>query len=159
MGGGAGALPMGEIVSILKELSLKAQLLVVTGNNKAMRKQVEKSAGDLPVRILGFVDNIHELMGVADLMITKPGGLSVTEAITMGLPMVIFRPIPGQEEGNAKFLIEQHVADRAEHVEDLPRIISALLYDQDRIGAIRQRARSLSAPKAAEAIADLALEA
>jgi processive 1,2-diacylglycerol beta-glucosyltransferase len=159
MGGGTGALPMGEIVSTLKELSPTAQLLVVTGNNKVMRKQVEKAAGDLPVRILGFVANIHELMSVADLMITKPGGLSVTEAITMGLPMVIFRPIPGQEEGNAKFLIEQHVAYRAEYVEDLPQIISALLYDQDRIGAIRQRARILSAPKAAETIADLVLEA
>jgi len=159
MGGGTGALPMEEIVSILKEHSLKAQLLVVTGHNTVMRKQIEKHTGDLSIRVLGFVANIHELMAVADLMITKPGGLSVAEAITMGLPMVIFRPIPGQEEGNAKFLIEQHVAYRAEHVGDLPKIISALLNDQDRTEQMRKRARSLSAPKAAETIADLALEA
>lgn len=157
MGGGAGALPMGEIVAALRELSPEIQLLVVTGNNIAMRKQVEKAAGDVPVHILGFVANIHELMCVADLMITKPGGLSATEAIIMGLPMIIFRPIPGQEEGNAKFLIEQQIASRAEHVDDLPEIIRALL--QDRPGKIQQRVPSLLTPTSAEIIADLVLEA
>ncbi|MEK7849263.1 MAG: glycosyltransferase [Candidatus Omnitrophota bacterium] len=96
--GGIGAGPIEEIVELLEG---DAQLLVVCGNNKKLFESLEQKK--FPnVRVFGFVDYMQKLMKVSDCIITKAGGLTITECLTMGLPMIFFYLIPGQEEKNAK---------------------------------------------------------
>jgi len=80
-----------------------------------------------PTHILGFVAHMHELMAAADLVITKPGGLTTSEALAMGKPIFILNPIPGQEAANSDFLLEHGAAAKANRIEDLPFRLEKLL--------------------------------
>jgi len=79
-----------------------------------------------PTQILGFVTNMHELMAISDLIITKPGGLTSSEALAMGKPILILDPIPGQEAANSDFLLERGAASKVNRVEDLPFRVNQL---------------------------------
>lgn len=114
MGGGAGLLPMDNILEIVNRLDYPLQVLVITGNNKEMYCRLKKCQYKHPTRIFGYVDNVHELMSISDLIITKPGGLTAAEALSKGLPMLIYRPIPGQEEANTRQLLQLGAAVQAD---------------------------------------------
>lgn len=157
MGGGAGVLPMGEIVAALDSLGLPLQLIAVAGRNAALERKLVTQAAALKhavLRPLGFVDNVHELMAAADLLISKPGGLTAAEALACGLPMVIYRPIPGQEEANTRFLTASGAAVRVGVVAELTVRTAELLADRDgRLAAMAAAAKALGRPQAAEAVA------
>ncbi len=157
MGGGAGVLPMGEIVADLDSLGLPLQLIAVAGRNAALERKLHTQAAALKhvtLRPLGFVDNVHELMAAADLLISKPGGLTAAEALACGLPMVIYRPIPGQEEANTRFLTASGAAVRVGAVAELTVRTAELLADRDgRLAAMAAAAKALGRPQAAEAVA------
>lgn len=155
MGGGTGALPMDKIAEEFSQYAMPVQILAVAGQNEALRLRLHRLSHDLPVSVFGFVDNVHELMAAADLIITKPGGLSVAESLAMGIPMLLFRPIPGQEEGNAQFLIEEGAACRIDELSDLPHIIMRLLQDRAQLDTMRSKARKLAKPHAAQKVAEI----
>lgn len=155
MGGGTGALPMDKMVEEFRRCTVSVQLLVVTGSNEPLFKRLNRMAKNFPTRVFGFVDNIHELMAVSDLLITKPGGLSAAEALVMGTPLILFRPIPGQEEGNAQFLIDEGVACRIDNMEDIPDTVSKLLQDREQLVKMRNKARALAKPQAAQTVAEI----
>ena len=92
-------------------------------------------------------------MNAADLLVTKPGGMTTSEALVKRLPMVIINPIPGQEVRNTEFLVASQVAVRAETVYDLPPIIEHLLSRPDKIAAMRARCEPLRRPDSARDIA------
>ncbi|MBP2640122.1 MAG: Monogalactosyldiacylglycerol synthase [Firmicutes bacterium] len=131
MGGGAGILPMAEILIACDRLDAPVRFIAVTGNNHKLYNELSALAKRLahPVRILGFVNNVHELMSCADILLSKPGGMTSAEALACGLPMIIFQPIPGQEEANTRFLVERNYALRADTIEsvkmNLQRLLSA----------------------------------
>lgn len=129
MGGGAGVLPMAEIIMSLNSINTSLQVIAVTGNNKKLFQQLQELQTHVTykLKILTFVNNIHELMAISDVLISKPGGMTSAEALSMGLPMIIYRPIPGQEEGNTKFLLEKNVALRADSVDDLAILLNDLI--------------------------------
>lgn len=113
MGGAYGVL--GDIVQICEELfqsDRRAQLIVVCGRNEKLRQTIEQLSKDAknPVWVFGFTREVHELMAVSDLIVTKAGGLTISEALAMELPMLLYRPIPGQETQNATFLVKSRVA-------------------------------------------------
>ena len=157
MGGGTGALPMDNIVTELNRCKIPLQLLVVAGRNEPLRRRLQEITSVNVVHVFGFVDNIHELMGAADLLVTKPGGLSAAEALAMGLPMVLFRPIPGQEEGNANFLSEAGVACCVRELSELVSVTENLLQNPAQRNMMRYKAQKLAKPQAAEAVASFAL--
>jgi processive 1,2-diacylglycerol beta-glucosyltransferase len=101
--------------------------------------------------VLGFVTNMHELMAVADLIITKPGGLTSSEALAMGKPLLILNPIPGQESANSDFLLERGAAAKVNRVEDLPYRIGRLLGTK-KLAQMGRAARALGRPEAAREI-------
>lgn len=129
MGGGAGVLPMGEIIMSLNRINTSLQVIAVTGNNQKLFQQLQELQTHVTykLKLLAFVNNIHELMAISDVLISKPGGMTSAEALSMGLPMIIYRPIPGQEEGNTKFLLEKNVALRADSVDDLVILLNDLI--------------------------------
>jgi processive 1,2-diacylglycerol beta-glucosyltransferase len=157
MGGGAGILPMDDILLCCEQVGISLQIIVVTGNNKSMYHKLVKLLPKLrnKVQILGFVSYINELMAVADLIISKPGGMTCAETLCVGIPMIIYKPIPGQEEANTSYLVKNHVALRADCLQDVQAIIKKLFIEQPEEHAkLRQKILQLGQPMAASTIGD-----
>lgn len=157
MGGGAGVLPMGDILQALQALDVPLQIAMICGNNKNLYKKllVRKYESDCPVIIQGFISNVHEWMAVADIIISKPGGMTSAEALCCGLPMVIYRPIPGQEEANTRQLTECGAAVQADSLAHLQSILQDLLADSPvRLLDMRRRALANSRADAADHIVE-----
>ena len=157
MGGGAGLLPMDKIVQCCENIGIPLQMIVVAGKNKKMYQKVMNLQPKLrnKVQVLGYVDYVNELMAIADLIISKPGGITCAETLCAGIPMLIYRPIPGQEEANTNYLIEQQVALRADSLFDIQLIIEKLFIEQpDELIRLRQNSLKMGRPQAAVTIAD-----
>lgn len=107
MGGVNGVL--GEVLricSFLGNINAPVQILIVCGKDEKMYKSINNVINTVrnPITCFGYVNNIEKLMTAADLIVTKAGGLTVSEALTKGLPLLIYKPIPGQEEENAIYI-------------------------------------------------------
>jgi processive 1,2-diacylglycerol beta-glucosyltransferase len=109
------------------------------------------------VKVLGFTDQIDELMAAADVVVSKPGGLTTSEALARGAAMVIVSPIPGQEERNSDYLLESGAAIKSNNAGTLALKVSALLDDPKRLQQMRQRALQIARPRAAQEVAELGL--
>ena len=130
------------------------QAVVVCGRNAELKAQVEELvAGSDRFTVLGFTDEMPALMRVASLFVGKPGGLSSSECMAAGLPMVIVDPIPGQEERNADFLLEEGAAVRCNYATTVGYKIGQLLGDPGRLAAMAANARRIGHPDAAATIA------
>jgi processive 1,2-diacylglycerol beta-glucosyltransferase len=151
LGGGFGMGPMAEILDSLDETAREFQTVVVTGRNQALRRELAARDRHHPTHVLGFVSNMHEMMAVADLIISKPGGLTTSEALARGKPLFVLNPIPGQETANCDFLLERGAAAKANRVEDLPSRIDRLL-GSPTLTDMAARAKALGRPDAAPAI-------
>jgi processive 1,2-diacylglycerol beta-glucosyltransferase len=147
MGGGCGLFG-GELLKRLDELehmSQSVQFLIVCGSNEKMRLQLdeETTSSMHDFRIMGYIDYVHELMAISDLMITKPGGLTISEAMAMQLPMLLYKPLPGQEEDNARFLLGSGVAFKADSVEELVFTLNYSLSNKVRLAKMREKLAEL----------------
>lgn len=148
MGGAYGILQ--DIAKICEKLFHYPQLLqvlVVCGRNKKLYNQIQQAAKEAlnPVQVFGFVQDMHELMAVSDLIITKAGGLTVSESLAMGLPMLLYKPIPGQEEQNSDFLVESKVAVLAKTRMDVEKYLETLLeMESELLQSLRKNTESIS---------------
>ena len=149
--GGFGMGPVGAILAELDKVAHPFQTVVVTGRNQDLRRELAAQDRKHPTQVLGFATNMHELMAVADLLITKPGGLTSSEALAMGKPMVILNPIPGQEAANSDFLLEHGAAVKVNRVEDLPYRLEQLLGSK-KLTEMGRAAKVLGRPEAARDI-------
>ena len=141
MGGGDGFIGKGRSTfRALESVSQTLQLIIVCGRNKKLKKQLELELKDYKhdVLLLGFCENIQELMAISDLMITKPGGVTTSEALAMGLPLLIYHPLPGQEEDNAEFLWKSGLAFLAKTENDLILKIESILNDSRDLKSMQQ---------------------
>jgi processive 1,2-diacylglycerol beta-glucosyltransferase len=107
MGGGLGGGDLEESVSLLLQASDAMHLVVLCGSNERSRKRLERLAerGGHEATFLAFTDRVRELMAAGMVLVTKPGGMSCTEALASRLPQVLYHPIPGQEEDNAAAMV------------------------------------------------------
>jgi processive 1,2-diacylglycerol beta-glucosyltransferase len=101
---------------------------------------------------------MHELMEVAEVLITKPGGITTAEALSRHVPMIIINPIPGQEEKNAQFLLAHHAAVQAVKAGDVARYVDEFLHNPEKLRRLRHGARALARPQAALDAAHAILE-
>ena len=154
MGGGAGLGSLDTIAARLLALDGAFQLIVLAGKNVAALNALQALAPSYPGRLLalGFTDKVERLMACADLVITKPGGLTTSECLAMGVPMIVNAPIPGQEERNADFLLEQGVALKAFDAVTLEYRVRHLLEHPAKLADMRAKARALGRPDAAAAV-------
>lgn len=156
MGGGRGLGPIREVVNKLTDgFCSSFSLLVVCGRNAKLQKEIQRGAVSLnyPIKVLGYADNIHELMRISSLIVTKPGGQTISEALACGLPMVLINPIPGQEVRNAQVLTRENVAVLADDSEDAVCLIPRLLSDRETCERMRNQAGKFAKPDASLAIA------
>jgi processive 1,2-diacylglycerol beta-glucosyltransferase len=142
-------------VAKVADATKDVQILAVAGKNASLKRSLDKVAADRPGKIvpLGFVDNMHELMAASDFAVTKPGGLTSSECLALGLPMVIVQPIPGQEERNSDFLLENGVALRANSAAHLAYKVGRMIEDDKLRRRMQTAAKRLAKPRAAMAVA------
>lgn len=159
MGGGQGLGPIRGIVRTLDDLNLDFQEIVVCGTNKRLYRWLKKRLNSYRRNILlfGYADNMEELMSAADIIITKPGGITCVEALSKGLPMLIMSPIPGQEANNASFLTREGTARKINKTGDLAGVISELYSRPEKLKELSAAALRISKPNAAQDIARLIL--
>ncbi len=148
LSGGFGMGPVAEILAELDKVPQPFQTVVVTGRNEELRRELAAQTHRHPTHVLGFSTNMHELMAVADLILTKPGGLTTSEALALGKPLFILNPIPGQEAANSDFLLERGAAAKVNRVEDLPFRIEQLLGSK-KLAEMAKAAKSLGRPQSA----------
>jgi processive 1,2-diacylglycerol beta-glucosyltransferase len=154
--GSFGVTPLGEVIAEFRAIRDEFQFMVVCGNNTELRKDLETKQKSEPrlKKVFGFVDFMDELMVVSDLLITKPGGITVSESIAMGLPMILIEPIPGQEEANADYLVEQGAGVKARNLPVLIDKLGLLIRDPKKLADMSKRAKAISRPYAAKTIAE-----
>lgn len=129
------------------------QVIVVCGNKSVLKKEMQRKFGSREnVRIFGYVEQIHELMRIATCIVTKPGGITLSEAITMRLPIVLYRPVPGQEKDNARYLSKHGAASIAYDPEQLQSLIRQLLQDEDRLRQMQVAIDKLRSPHSSSVI-------
>ena len=149
--------PVQELAARLEQARRPAHFAVVAGRNEALRGALASAAGPRTT-VLGFTREIHEWMAAVDLLVTKPGGLTTSEALARGLPMLLVNPIPGQEERNADALLESGAAAKASSPQVLAWKVDALLGDAAQLEAMRSACLRSARPHAAAAVARWALE-
>ena len=160
MGGGAGVGPMAELTERLCALPRQPQVLVLCGTNAALQAQVEA----LPVaaggrlRAMAFTPHVDLLFEAADMVVSKAGGLTCAEALVKHTPLVIFRPTPGQEVGNARWLEAGGAAVHADSLDTVAATVSRWLDDPAALSRARENAARLARPEAAMDIAKRVLE-
>ncbi len=157
--GGFGVGPVGELLRELVRMPAAGQIVAIVGRNEPLRRRLAELAHGArrPVTVVGFTDRMHEFMFAADLVVTKPGGLTVSEALACGLPLVIVNPIPGQETRNADWLLEHGAAVKVNHPRLLGYRVATLLGDPARLATLRAAARGAGRPQAGAEIARDAL--
>jgi processive 1,2-diacylglycerol beta-glucosyltransferase len=154
--GAAAAASLGGVVNSLLRKGKPKTILIVCGRHPTIKQTLNDTIRIPPgsvVRMYDFVTNMHELKGIADLVVTKPGGLTTSECLARGLPMVLVSPIPGQEERNAEMLLENGCAVLARTPGALLYKLDVLLSDPQRLARMREGCRRVAHPNAAAEIA------
>ena len=161
LGGGEGMGPVAAtghaVARRLAETGTAAQLVVICGRNRRLRQSLQRSDWPIPAQVCGFVDNMQEWMVASDCVITKAGPGTIAEALICGLPILLSGFIPGQEEGNVAFVVENGVGAYC----DSPDGIAAIINDWaggSQLAQMSARARELGRPRAAYDIVDEIVE-
>nr|WP_297172603.1 glycosyltransferase [uncultured Agathobaculum sp.] len=154
MGGSMGHADHVKTLEALTQTGLPLQLLVVCGNNAKMKTRVERFAarydGDCVIKPYGFVDNVEVMMSAADCIISKPGGLTVSEALAKNLPMLLVDPIPGHEERNVDFLVNNGMAALVTKNFPIDEAVYELFGNPVRLQTVRQTMQAVAHPDATE---------
>ena len=160
MGGGQGLLPIRDIVMSLQEVTKPIHIIAVTGRNHNLKSKLEsiQKKCRTPLTITGYVNEIDALMEVSDLLISKPGGLTSAEALSKRLPMLIYKPLPGQESKNSEYLVKQNAAVKIEHIDEIPRVVQKVFSDGKLLTSLHEHIDRIRKPHAAMDIARKVLE-
>lgn len=157
MGGGLGIGPIEEIALQLDEINADIQIIAVCGKNKRLYHWFERNKYRFtkPLFFFGYVDFMHVLMDFSDIIITKAGGITVSEALAKGMAMVIIDPIPGQEERNVEYLARQEAAIMADTPVHVCQEVQKLLDDKKRMFSLREKAKAVSVMDSSLRLVDL----
>jgi processive 1,2-diacylglycerol beta-glucosyltransferase len=158
--GGFGVGPVGHMMQALSRISHPVQVVAVCGRNEALKTQLSSEVRNLKTQssvfftVVGFTTEMDELMTAADLFVGKPGGLTTSEVLARGVPMVVINPIPGQEERNSDHLLEQGAAIRCNNLPALSYKIEHLINTPEKLVSMSERARAMGKPDAAFRVVD-----
>ncbi|MCX7922777.1 MAG: UDP-N-acetylglucosamine--LPS N-acetylglucosamine transferase [Clostridia bacterium] len=155
-----GSLGFGEIRDTFRALidcKEDIQIIALTGKNTKLKRQLEKHSlnSNKTVKILSYTNRVADLMDVSDFLVTKPGGMTISEALVKQLPMFLISPIPGQEEGNAHFLLNNGAAARLFANDDIDSILYQITDNPLRLKHMKEMAAYLAKPNASSDIVDM----
>lgn len=139
MGGGWGLLHEDSALTYMTTWRTNTQLIYCVGMNSEMKEKLEADPlfNHPNIRIIGFTNQINELMDVCDLLVTKPGGMTCTEGLSKALPMLFYEPIPGQEEENCEYFINMGFGDMLSDNDTVDRWFK-LIHDEEKISQLRK---------------------
>ena len=161
-GGGEFGLGKNVTVKVLEtaiRMFKDIQIVAISGKNKKMNKAfndiVEKTNSDSRVKVLEFTEKVPELMSTCQIVVTKAGGLTITESLVSGLPIIIINPIPGQEEENAQFLVNSNSAIWIKKDDNIAKIFKNLYRNQDILKTMSENSKKLSKPNSTKDICEI----
>lgn len=159
MSGGDGVGGIQKLARRILKIETGFQLIALAGKNPKLLAELQKIAIEHPGRLLptGYTHTIERVMAASDFAITKSGGLTTSECLAIGLPIIVVSPIPGQEERNADYVLEQGAGLKAYDEAGLEFRVKELLRDRPKLEMMRQNALRLAKPMAAESILKLVL--
>lgn len=157
MGGSMGYGDMLRNVAQIDAMAEEYQLVCLTGSNQRLHQDLQQLRVRSPIRVQGFTDQVALYMRAADCIITKPGGLSTSEALACGLPMILVSPIPGQEDRNAQFFLNSGAAVLVTKHFPVADAVYAVLGQSGRLEQMRAAISRIAKPTAATDIADVAI--
>jgi processive 1,2-diacylglycerol beta-glucosyltransferase len=145
-----------KIITGIKKENKTLQIIIVAGRDKILYKNLKDSKidKDLSIKIFGFISNLEEYMTVADLILTKAGGLTVSECLVKNLPMVINDIIPGQEEDNVNYAEKNGFGIKADSAKEAIKAINELFLQPERLIIMRENCKKIAKPSAAEDLVD-----
>ncbi|NJN17373.1 MAG: galactosyldiacylglycerol synthase [Oscillochloris sp.] len=155
-GGGVDNEHIRKVVLGLLRSDVRGILLVVAGRNEALAGTLQDvpSSECLQIRVHGFIDYVDDLIAASDIVITKAGGLIVSEVLARGTPLVVIDPIPGHEEWNADFVVSHGAGVQLRMCDTVPLAVRNLLARPTLLASMRQCAAEAGQPRAALTIAD-----
>jgi 1,2-diacylglycerol 3-beta-galactosyltransferase len=153
MSGGEGVGPVAEITNAIAASRLPCQVAVVAGRNEKLKAQLQAQPWPIPVHVYGFVANVPDLMTAADVFVSKAGPGSITEALNLGLPILLFSRIGGQEEGNVDYVIKNQVGMWTPRPAQVVEALRQWFNDPALLAAAAARAQRIAHPEAARVIA------
>lgn len=157
--GGAGHGQPRRIVAELEKIRRPLQAVFITGRNRDLEEAVRRQCRGFPrFRAVGWVDNMHEWLTAADLLVSKPGGMTVTEAINSAVPLLAFEPLPGAERRTCDLIEKWEVGYWIRRAAHLAPVIERLLDNPQEFEGLRAKARALARPQAAREAAEAILE-
>ena len=154
----SGSMGYGSLVKTMKEidaLPTDLQIISVCGRNQQAKEEIDGLTLSKTVRNFGYTEQVSLLMDAADCIVTKPGGLTTSEALAKNLPLIISNPIPGQEERNTEFLVNNGVAMVVSKTYRLSDAIYQLFYDPARLDSMRHNITLLRKPESTRTLCDL----
>lgn len=152
MGGGLG---LGRIEVITRELldDSNFQVVVVAGKNKLLHDNLNRLQNSR-LKVFGFVENMAQVMGACDMIISKPGGVTTAEILALGKPLVIYSSLPGQEDRNTDYLLNKGVAIKVRKLELLIPEIVSLWHNPLRLKHMKEMAEHLGSPFSSKLVWD-----
>ncbi|MBR5809560.1 MAG: glycosyltransferase, partial [Clostridia bacterium] len=146
-----------DILSI-DDLEEDFQILCVCGRNEKMKAEIESIRWNKKVKSYGFVDNVDVMMDASDLIITKPGGLTSSEFLAKELPAIIMNPIPGQENRNTEFLVNNGAAVMVTDTFSLEEALFQMMENKGRIELLRKSVEILGKPEATKDVCEFVMK-
>lgn len=164
-GGGKFGLGKSNTLKIFKEFvnsSYDFQMIAISGQNEQMKNNFEKIVSEAHkencIKIIEFSNQIPEIMSISDLVVTKPGGLTTTESLASGLPMIVINPIPGQEEENAEFLVKNNVAIWIKNPDETENVLNTIFSNSLKLEEMKNRAMLLAKKNSTKDICEILLK-
>ena len=145
----SGSMGFGNVLEEIKELdrlNLDYQIVTICGNNKKLKSQIDKLEMKKTIYNYGYVNNVDIFMDAADCIVTKPGGLTTSEALAKGLPMIMNNPVPGQEDRNVEFLLNAGAAMKVSKTFPIDDAIYNLFINKERRKNLDGSIKSLQKP-------------
>ncbi len=143
MGGGEGGGNIYEFISELNKGNLDIQLIIITGRNHLLKKKLEDNSSKFkfPMKIFGFTDQVADIMGASDLIITKAGPGTIIEAVSKSLPIILTSFLPGQEEGNVEYVLTMQLGDMVKDRKGIVQAVQNIMQPENykrRVSALRK---------------------
>ena len=157
----SGSMGFGNVIQEIKELDrldLDFQIVSVCGNNKRLKAKIDLLKTRKKICNYGFVSNVDVFMDACDCIITKPGGLTTSEALAKQIPMLMNNPIPGQEDRNVEFLLNSGAAIKISRTSPIDEAVYQLLTDKQHLALMREAMRLLAKPNSARDLVSFVID-
>ncbi len=153
VGGGEGMGPLAENAFAINRARLDVQLIIIAGRNEELKQNLESHQWVIPVKVYGFVREMPEFMHASNVLITKAGPGTISEAFIAGLPLILYSKMPGQEDGNVTYVVEKNAGVWAPEPSKVVATLREWLNDPSKMALVSENSKKLANPKATRMIA------